>query len=334
MADLRHTLRRWLLPPALLAVGGLGVFAQFPPGGGFGGFGGFGGSARHDGGPIIRTEGGVMVDEDTVRTARETASHSTGTPEWSNRPGFERDVFTFARVIFRSEDPDGLKRNYGWGRGPRLSWWVDFPDADLNFSYRLQQLTSIRVSPDGRVLKLTDPELASYPFLYMTHPGYIKLSDEEVVALANYLRNGGVLLVNDFWSQRDWEGFETQMRLVLPGRSWTELATDHPLFNCIYKIPGPMNRLQVPTLQFWNRGFDPTDPNSRLQTVDRGVGSERMHVRAWHDDRQRISVLAIHNSDVGDGWEREGESDDYFRTFAETIAYPLGINIVFYLMTH
>jgi len=59
-----------------------------------------------------------------------------------------------------------------------------------------------------------------------------------------------------------------------------------------------------------------------------------MHVRAWHDDRQRsVSVLAIHNSDVADGWERESESEDYFKTFSEKIAYPLGVNIIFYLMT-
>jgi hypothetical protein len=309
---------------AFLLAGGVTLFAQFPPGGFRGG----------DTGSMVRTEGNVWVDEDTVRTARETASHSTGTPEWSNRPGFEKDVFTFARIVFKSADTSGRRTRYEWGRGPRLGWWVDFPDADLNFSYRLQQLTSIRVNPDGRVLKLTDPELPDYPFLYMTHPGYIKLTEPEVVALTHYLRNGGVLLVNDFWSQADWDGFEAQMRVVLPGRSWTELGMDHPLFNCVYKIPGPMRRLQVPTLQFWNRDFDINDPHSQLQTVDRGEGAETMHVRAWLDDRQRITVLAIHNSDVADGWERESESEDYFKTFSEKVAYPLGVNIIFYLMTH
>ena len=48
-------------------------------------------------------EGGVPVNEDTVRTARETASHSTETPIWANPPAFAKDVFTFARVIFHVE---------------------------------------------------------------------------------------------------------------------------------------------------------------------------------------------------------------------------------------
>jgi hypothetical protein len=59
-----------------------------------------------------------------------------------------------------------------------------------------------------------------------------------------------------------------------------------------------------------------------------------MHVRAWLDDKQRIMVIATHNTDNGDGWEREGEDEEYFHTFSEPRAYPLGINIIFYLMTH
>jgi hypothetical protein len=95
-----------------------------------------------------------------------------------------------------------------------------------------------------------------------------------------------------------------------------------------------MNGLQVPTKQFWNREHDPRDPDSPLQRVYRGEGSEDMHVRAWLDDKQRPMILVIHNSDISDGWEREGEDLEYFEKFSEKISYPLGINIVFYLMTH
>ena len=95
-----------------------------------------------------------------------------------------------------------------------------------------------------------------------------------------------------------------------------------------------MRRLQVPTIQFWNRDNDPNDPQSPLQTIFRGEGSKEMHVRALLDDHQRMMILAIHNSDVSDGWEREGEDELYFTRYSERIAYPLGINIILYLMTH
>jgi hypothetical protein len=90
----------------------------------------------------------------------------------------------------------------------------------------------------------------------------------------------------------------------------------------------------VPTIQFWNPDHDPLDPGSPIHQIDRGEGSDEMHVRAWLDDRQHIMALAIHNSDVSDGWEREGENDSYFHRYSEKIAYPLGINLIFYLMTH
>ena len=59
-----------------------------------------------------------------------------------------------------------------------------------------------------------------------------------------------------------------------------------------------------------------------------------MHVRAILDDKGRIMVIAVHNCDNGDGWEREGEDDYFFHEFSEKRAYPLGINIIFYLLTH
>ncbi|PYM09949.1 MAG: transmembrane prediction, partial [Verrucomicrobia bacterium] len=114
-------------------------------------------------GSFVRIEGGLVVNEDELRTARETDTHSSGTPNWTNATGFEQDVFTFTRVIFKS-DPGS--RSSG-GRLRWLGWWVDYPDADLNLSYRLQQVTAIRTDPDARVLKLTDPKLPQYPLLYM-----------------------------------------------------------------------------------------------------------------------------------------------------------------------
>jgi len=282
-------------------------------------------------GNFVRIEGGLVVDEDTVRTARETDTHSTGTPEWTNSPGFETDVFTFTRVIFKSDSSPDWEE---WGRWRRLGWWVDYPDADLNFSHRLQELTSIKTDPDARVLKLSDPELHRYALLYMEHAGYMRLSEDEVAALRTYLLAGGVLFVNDFWGAQEWDGFAREIAKVLPGRAWTELTTDHPVFHCVFDLPGPMKKLQVPTIQFWNRNHDPNDPHSPLQRVFRGEGSEEMHVRAMLDDKQRPLILAIHNSDISDGWEREGENELYFNKFSEKVAYPLGINIIFYLMTH
>jgi hypothetical protein len=300
----------------------------------------FGGNENDLGGSLVRTEGSGVIDEDVVRTAREVVSHSldpsTGmvlvTPTWSNPTGFEKDVFTFARAIFKV----GPNLADGYGKGKRLGWWVDFPDADLNLSYRLQQMTSIRTDPDGRVLKLSNPDLHNYPFLLMEHPGYIMLREDEVAGLRKYLNAGGVVAVIDFWNAREWEGFAAQMKRVLPDRQWTELGMEHPIFHCVFDLKGPMQHLQVPTMQFWNKMHNPDDPTSSVHrpAYYRGDGAERMSVRALHNDKGHIMVIAFHNSDVTDGWEREGEHQDYFEVFSERVSYPLGVNLIFYLMTH
>jgi hypothetical protein len=278
---------------------------------------------RGDTGPMVQTEGEEWVNEDTVRTARETAPHSVDLPVWTNSPQFVKDVFTFTRVIFKSA-PGGPS----W-----LGWINDYPDADLNLSARLQQLTSMRTDPDCRVLKLTDPALGDYPFIFMSHPERMELRQQEITALQTYLSNGGALMADDFWGERSWNHFEAEMKRVLPGRAWAELPMEHPLFHCVFDLHGPVQNLQVPTLQLWRRSYDPANPES-FPSFFRGTGSREMHVRAWFDDKQHIMVLAIHNSDTGDGWEREGEDEVYFHQFSENRAYPLAVNALFYLMTH
>ncbi len=287
---------------------------------------------RSDTGPMIRTEGGEWVDQTKVRTAREIASHSTGTPEWTNPPGFDKDVFTFVRII-RDRDPEG---------SPTAgSWITDFPDSDLNLSYRLQQVTSLKVDPDGRVLRLTNPELFDFPFIYMVEPGALLLRDEEVTILRKYFLNGGVLWADDFWGEWQWKGFERQIKRVLPDRDFVELPMDHPLFHCVFDIKVPKNKLQTPNIAQGIRSeYDGVtwESHPREGSWERwGPGAEQcinMHVRAIFDDKNRIMVLATHNCDNGDGWEREGESDYFFHEFSEKRAYPLAINAIFYLMTH
>ena len=55
-----------------------------------------------------------------------------GVPDWEIDEEYPEDVFTFVRIMFNPYD--------GWGK-----WRTDYPDSDLNFSFRLQQLTSLKV---------------------------------------------------------------------------------------------------------------------------------------------------------------------------------------------
>src|SRR4029079_15652654 len=127
---------------------------------------------------------------DYAQNPRQMEQHSYQTPTWSNTAGFEKDVFTFVRI---------RRASGGYSGAP---WDTDAPDSDLNLSYRLQQLTSIKVNPDGLFLRLTDTSLSEYPFIYMVEPGSLYLDDDEIVALRKYLLNGGFVWLDDFWGER------------------------------------------------------------------------------------------------------------------------------------
>jgi len=235
-----------------------------------------------------------------------------GVPEWKNDEQFKDDVFVFARVRYSSDDR-------GWGRGWE-KWRTDYPDADLNFSFRLQQLTTIESDPNGRVVELTDDSLFDYPLLYLVEPGLMHLEEDEVLALRKYCLNGGFLWVDDFWTDWEWDNFYQNIKRVFPDREPEELPLEHPIFHCVYEFK---EKPQVPSIHAWYDGFK----------AERGTEGQQ-HYRAIKDDKGRIMVLSCHNTDIGDGWEREGMDAGYFKEYSEKLSYPMGINIVTYAMTH
>ena len=233
-----------------------------------------------------------------------------GVPNWEKDEEFKNDVFTFVRIQYSS---GGYRRRGG-------GWRTDFPDSDLNFSFRLQQLTSLKVDPEGKILRLTDPELFDYPFIYIVEPGGMWLDDAEVAGLRKYLLNGGFLMVDDFWGEAEWENLAGEMKRVFPDREPVELPLEHEIFHCVYDLK---EKPQIPSINTYWDGY-------RTERWD----AQEAHYRAIFDDEGRIMVMICHNTDLGDGWEREGLDTGYFREYSEKWAYPLGINIVTYAMTH
>ncbi|HEY4330509.1 MAG TPA: hypothetical protein VGN88_12290, partial [Phycisphaerae bacterium] len=119
--------------------------------GGRGGRGGGGGRGGRMGGEYSAGNEPMMplpADRDNV-------------PTWPVDPEFKNDVFTFVRLRF-TNDPT-INRNFGPGGNGGTSWLNDWPPADLNLSFRLQQMTSLKVNPNPIQLEITDPRLFDYP---------------------------------------------------------------------------------------------------------------------------------------------------------------------------
>ncbi len=265
----------------------------------------------------------VVVAAPQYRTAREAEPSNRATPNWTVPEGFKKDVFTFVRVKYHVN----VTGKYGRGHTPPDErWMIDFPEADLNFSYRLQQLTSLKVDPDTKTVEITEKELFDYPFIYIVEPGRLEFTEEEIPILRKYLLNGGFLMFDDFWGEREWRNFHNEIKRVFPEYEPEDLPLDHPIFHCVFDLK---QKPQIPGEPHWGEFV----ASGGVKTWEREDAKE-VHYRGIFDDKRRLMVMICHNTDLGDGWEREGDNEGYFHQFSEKSAYPLGINIVYYAMTH
>ncbi|MCA9046797.1 MAG: DUF4159 domain-containing protein, partial [Planctomycetaceae bacterium] len=163
-----------------------------------------------------------------------------GVPTWKVDTDFPDDLFTFVRIRYNP---------YGGRRG---KWATDYPDSDLNFSYRLHQLTSLKVNPNPIVLDLDNPKLFDYPFIYFCEPGGawgngLEFTQEDAVTLRKYFDNGGFAMFDDFWGEEEWHAFYLEIRKVFPDREPVDLDREHPIFHCVYDLRKTDN-LQVPAI--------------------------------------------------------------------------------------
>lgn len=220
----------------------------------------------------------------------------------------ERHEFTFARAAY-----SGRGRNWGWA-----SWATDYPKADRQFLIGVKRLTRIDAKSGEHPVRLDDPELLRYPFLYAVEVGRMALDEPEVAGLRRYLAAGGFLLVDDFWGSREWAVFEDQIRRVLPGRPIVDLPLDHPVFHTVYDIK---ELLQVPNVRNGMMG-GPYSERDGFEPFCRGIV----------DERGRLVVMIVWNSDLGDAWE--WAENPYYPLDRSTFAYQLGINAIVYAMTH
>lgn len=240
-----------------------------------------------------------------------------GIPE---RDIFPDHTFTFCRIIYTSHG--------GWGRrGGRA--WTDYPDSDLNFSQRLSELTTINVNRDENnrikhaVVTLQEETLFNYPFSYMIEVGDLYFSEQDAERLRDYLLRGGFLLVDDFWGEQEWNNWEYEFSKVLDPNEYPmiDIPLDHDIFNIVFEL----NEVpQIPGIGYWSGSGGRTNENHSGPVRLRGV---------W-DSNGRLMVVVNHNSDLGDGWEEEARNPQYFAEFSAKKAYPLGINIIVYAMTH
>ena len=240
-----------------------------------------------------------------------------------NSPSKEA-AFSFVRVEYDSVGGYGESFYFYDGRY-WLRWETDFPQADQNFLRRFDELTTVKPHLKPVTRRLSDADVFDFPFLYMCDAGWMALNLQEAKALREYLLKGGFLWVDDFWGWAEWENLDGIFDEIFPERAWQDIPSGHPLLNEVFPLTEPP---QVPARDFAYLGHDP-------EWIHRYPAAPvtPVHLRGIFDDEGRLMVVATHNTDIGDGWEREAYGEEYFEKYS-TVAYAMGVNIVVYALSH
>ena len=214
--------------------------------------------------------------------------------------------FTFVRIRYGSGRRFG---RFGYGGG---AWNHDYPNADLNMEAVLAEVTSVEpVTGSSVVVDLEDPAIFAYPILYMSEPGFWRVTEEGGKNLRAYLLKGGFIIFDDFDGYGHWESFERQMRMALPEYTLIEIDETHAVFRTFFfvediYVPNPIVRgLPKPTY---------------------------LGIFEYNDPTKRMLALINYNADLAEYWEYMGTG---FLAIAPTNdAFRLGVNYLIYGLTH
>jgi hypothetical protein len=207
----------------------------------------------------------LLAVAQTIYRTPDGQARKMGNPDYDGR-------FVFTRIRY------GGRGLFGFGGG---SWNHDYPAADFYISDALQTLTRMRVNDAStNVFELEDPRIFDNPILYISEPGYWRISDKGAANLRLHLLKGGLVIFDDFEHQAEWDNMASQMARALPERRWIKIDVQHPVFHALFDL----KKLDVP---------HPTvdvEPDYRALFVN-------------DDPNDRILALANHNCDIAEYWE-------------------------------
>lgn len=238
--------------------------------------------------------------------------------------------FSFARIRYRSSG--GYQESWYHYEGRDWQRWeTDHPRGELNLLYRLNELTAIRVNPRPVVLPLTDSRLFDYPFIFMSDIGWQQLSAAEQAALRDYLQRGGFLWIDDFWGDAELASLYRNLGSLHTDWYWQKIPASHPMMSAVYDLDSCP---QIPARVFYSMtGQDHDPPGFHRQPSGGEAGMRGANCLGMFDQNNRMIAIATHNTDIADGWEREGESQAFFHRFSVS-SYFVTINILAYLLSH
>lgn len=191
---------------------------------------------------------------------------------------------------------------------PRLKYdgggdWYTGPTSMINLMKELNKRLKVLTHADNVAVSISDPELFRYPMLFLTGHGHVKIKDQDINTLANYLNNGGFLWVNDSYGIDKY--IRREIRRMYPDRELVQLPANHAIFNGAYEFKEGLPKIHE---------HDNKAP-AAFALYDKG----------------RMKILYTYESDIGDGLEDAGIHKVDTPQIREE-AMKMAINIVVFAM--
>ena len=178
--------------------------------------------------------------------------------------------------------------------------WYANPSSLPNLLRAISDRTSLRIAERPGEVRLTDPDLGDYPFLYVTGHANISFSDEELFRLREYLTAGGFVHVDDNYGLD--ESFRREIRRLFEDRELVEVPLDHAIYHIYYDFP------------------------KGLPKIHEHDGKPAQGFGLFVDGR--LALYYSYQSDLGDGWEDASVHGDPEATREQAIR--MGVNLFLY----
>ncbi len=200
-------------------------------------------------------------------------------------------------VAFSDVGPQLARLHYDGGGD-----WYNDPDTLPNLVDYINQHINTGFSQEQAVVRLENPDLFDYPFLYMTGHGNISFSEQDARNLREYLNRGGFLYADDDYGMD--EAFRREIQKVFPDRGLVELPASHEMFNCFFEFPEGIPKIHE-------------------------HDGKRPQAFAIFNDHGRMMVLYTYETNVSDGWSDAHDTPPEIRRKA----FEMGANIIYYILT-
>jgi hypothetical protein len=236
------------------------------------------------------------------------------TPARPDHPAPHMTEFTFARVACSYREYRMYWPDY-WPDNP--PWHHDYPYSDEFITGMLQELTSLDVTPNSyQIVNMDSPDIFKYPFLYLSEPGFMTLTDRETANLGEYIRRGGFIMADDFRTGAylggpdELEVLRHYLKLAVPEYRLVQLDIHNPIFHSFYDI-------------------DTLDMKPPYGEDVKGFVPEFWGLA---DETGRLHLIADYNNDISEFWKWVDQGKMEFHPAVRSV--QLGVNYVMYAMSH